>query len=152
MRLRLQERTAGQSAWAGIAAAVTSSRGAAVVHTADLTSNASFRFTDQSGDVSATVTVTVVPEVTLRLVTAHGKAHLAVTVGAPLASSGDLVTVQARTLVGWLDVQARKLGRSGEPVVVTVPGKFAGAQVRAVLPATVMHAASVSPALTLPVP
>ncbi len=150
VRLSLQERPAGQTAWSDAGSAVTTPGGAATVRTAALTGNTSFRFADGSADASATVTVTVVPPVTLSLVKAHGKNHAVVAITAPLASPGDLVILQARSGGSWQDVRTRRIGQHGAPVDVTLPRSLAGAQVRAVLPATAAHAASVSAVVTIP--
>ena len=152
VRLSLQERPAGQTAWSDGGTVVTSPAGAATVRTAALAGNTSFRFADGSGDVSATVTVTVVLPVTVSAVQAHGKDHVAVAISAPLASPGDVVILQARSGGGWQDVRTRRLGQHVAPADVTLPRSFAGAQVRAVLPATSAHAASVSGVVTIPAP
>lgn len=148
--LSLEERPAGQSAWSAAGTAVTSSDGVAVVQTALLTSNTTFRFTDGHGGVSASVTVTVVLPVTLTLISAHGKGHVAVSVSAPLAATGDQVIVQVMTSGAWQNVSIRQIGRRGDPVIVRMSRRFAGSQLRAVLPATAAHATSVSNLLIVP--
>lgn len=148
--LRLQERPVGQARWRAAGAAVTAPGGTAMVKTAPLTASASFRFTDAAGDVSATVTVTVAPAVTARLARPPGKDHVAVSVSAPLASPGDRVILQVRSGRTWRDVRSRRLGQGGEPVVIAAPLRLGGRTVRVLVPATGVHAAVVSSALTLP--
>ena len=147
--LSLQERPAGQAGWSDAGTAVTTRSGAATMRTAALTGNTSFRFAGGPGEVSAAVTVTVVPPVTLSLNQAQGH-RVAVVVAAPLASPGDPVILQARSGGRWRDVRTRRIGQHRGPVVVTLPRPFAGSQVRAVLPATAAHAASVSAVVTIP--
>jgi hypothetical protein len=120
------------------------------VQTGPLTRNTEFRFTDARGDVSAPVTVTVVLPVTLNLIHAHGKNHFAASVSAPLAATGDRVIVQAMINGAWQNVSTRQVGQNGAPVIVRMSPRFAGAQVRALLPATAAHAASVSNLATIP--
>jgi hypothetical protein len=150
IQLRLEERPAGQTGWSTGGTVVASAGGTAMVQTAPLTRNTSFRFTDEQGGASETVTVTVVLPVTLTVLHSHGRGHVAVSVTAPLAATGDRVIVQAMTNGAWQDVSTGQVSRPGNPVVVRMSRRFAGAQVRAVLPATAAHATSVSNLLTLP--
>jgi hypothetical protein len=150
IRLTLQQRRAGHAGWTVAGSAVTSRGGTATVRTGALTGTTRFRFADGSGDVSATLTVTVVPPVRLSLARGQAGSHLAVAIRAAVASPDDLAIVQVRAGRGWQDVRNRRLGQQGQPVIVPLPSALAGDTVRVLVPATAVHPAAVSRSLHLP--
>ena len=148
VRLSLQERPVGQLTWRVVGSAVTGSTGGARVTASGLTKNAWFRFAGQSGALSKSVPVIVVPPVSLGSAAGPGGRADLLNVSSPLASPGDTVVLQAWTGQRWRNVVARSLnGSLRVAFMVRTPAK--SQQYRAVLLGTVDHGTSVSRTVTL---
>ena len=147
----LLERPAGQVAWRSEGTVVTSSSGQATVRVSGLRTNADFRFTGEGGAVSPTVTVTVVPAITLQLLS-QPRAHrrTALIAKSPFAWPGDVVVLQLESGSTWIDLKTGRLGVHEQRIFLISSRLAAGRTFRVTLPATGRHAESLSGLLTLP--
>ncbi len=149
--VRLLERPAGQASWRSAGTARTTADGQAAVRVSDLRVNADFRFTGANGATSATVTVTVVPAVTLQPASQPGgHRRTALIARSPLAGAGDVVVLQLQSGSSWVNLKSRRLGLHGQRIFLISSQLAAGRTFRVTLPATRTHAASVSAPLTVP--
>jgi hypothetical protein len=151
----LLERVAGRTArpgWHPVGTATTSPTGAAVVDVSALVRNAAFRFTDSSGESSATVQVSVVPVVALRIVPRPHIRRDAVVVTSRYAQPGNLAVLQVQSGSEWTTIRVRRLSARGRTVFLIRIRRLEGQTVRIVLPATRRHAESVSLTAIAPVP
>jgi hypothetical protein len=152
--VRLLERPAGQVSWRSAGTARTTADGQAAVRVSDLRVNADFRFTGATwatGARSATVTVTVVPAVTLQPSSQPGgHRRTALIARSPLAGVGDMVVLQLQSGSSWVNLKSRRLDLHGRRIFLISSQLAAGRTFRVTLPATSTHAASVSAPLTVP--
>ncbi len=148
--LTLLERTVARPRWRPVGSAVTSAAGDAVVDVSDLATNAVFRFTDAKGGISGRVIVTVVPAVTLQLTTGpHGRVD-ALVVSSPYAQPRNFVLLQVQAGSGWVTIRERRIGVGLSRTFLVRARRLEGRTVRAVLPATLRHAAGLSNLVTAP--
>ena len=149
----LVERLAGHAAWRVAGSGPTTSDGNVAVSVPALTANAVFRLAVPGAVVSPSVTVTVSPPVTAVLDV--GPAALADTlvVSTEYARAGDVVALQVQTADGsWLSLRYRRLGAGGQASFGLSGTRLGNRAVRAVLLATVSHAAALSNAEMVPPP
>jgi hypothetical protein len=149
VRLRLQERQAGQRSWRPVGSATTGADGRAVVTVKDMTSNAGFRLAGPGRDLSRPVLVIVVPPVSASVASGSAGQADVVTASSPLASPGNAVVLQVRTGVRWRTVQARALNAARQATFL-VRAAAQSLEYRIVLLPTVAHGLSVSATVTVP--
>ncbi len=146
-QLTLIERAAGETAWRPAGKASTSTSGTAVLPVPDLTADAAFRITGPDGALSQPVRVVVVLPVTLAAASGPRPRTGTLTASSPLASPGDLVTLQVRAAGNWVNVSTQPLGEAGQ-AAFTVRIRRLPRRYRAVLDPTAAHGLSASSPVT----
>jgi hypothetical protein len=149
--LSLRERPVGKRGWKLVDQAGTTARGRAVLVAPYLTVNAAFQVTAPGGLASRSLTIVVVPPLSLRVHDVHGGRHAILSVRCPLAGRGDLVELQG--LLGrsgqpgaWRALRSRKLHGGGRATFI-LTGRLARQgylAFRVVLLATATHGWSTS--------
>lgn len=146
----LQERPAGGAAWKPAGTAQTTPGGRVLMQVRDLTQNAAFRLADQAGRTSKTVTVTVVPGISIKAVYLPRLHRDAVIVSTSYAQPGDLAVLQVRAGGSWVDVRAHRLGGRGRVVFAVLRPRVSGRELQVILEPTALHALAVSNQVTAP--
>jgi hypothetical protein len=146
----LQEQLASGGAWRSAGTARTTRGGRVEIDVRDLTQNAAFRLADQAGRTSATVTVTVVPGVSIQVVYLPRLRRDAVFVSTSYAQPGDVAVLQVQSGGGWVSVRARRLGGSGKTYFAVVRRRVSGRVLQVVLKPTPLHGGGVSNQITAP--
>ncbi len=150
VKVTLQERPAGSGTWQAAGTAQTTAGGRVQIEVPDLARNASFRLTDPAGRTSKTVTVTVVPGISIKAAYLPRLGRDAVIVSTSYAQPGNLAVLQVRAGGSWVDVRERRLGGRGRAVFAVLHRRVSGRVLQVVLEPTVLHAGAVSDQVTAP--
>jgi hypothetical protein len=150
VKVTLQERPAGGGAWQPAGTAQTTPGGRVQIEVPDLARNAAFRLTDPAGRASETVTVTVVPGISVKAVYLPRLGRDAVIVSTSYAQPGDLAVLQVRAGGSWVNVRERRLGGRGRAVFAVLHRRVSGRVLQVVLEPTALHAGAVSSQITAP--
>jgi hypothetical protein len=150
VRVTLQQRPAGGSAWQPAGTAQTASGGSVEIEVQGLAQNAAFRLADPAGRTSKTVTVTVVPGISIKAVYLPRLRRDAVIVSTSYAQPGDVAVLQVQTGGSWVDVRAHRLGGRGRVVFAVLRRRVSGRVLQVILEPTALHAGAVSDEVTAP--
>jgi hypothetical protein len=145
----LLEVTPKHRVWTAVGQGTTGRGGKATLTVSDLTVNAAFRVTGPGGSASAAIPVTVVPQVSVTVLTRPSGRRAVIKVVCQYAQPGNVVVLEVYRDGTWVPVRARRIGsllKTG--FLVKVPLTKAKT-VQVVLRATRLHAAAVSNEVTV---
>jgi hypothetical protein len=142
--LWLFERLGGSSNWHLVGQTTTGAGGDAALTVRNVTTNASFRLAGVGGPTSEPVLVTVVPVVTVEVVSGPGPHTAVVKASAQFAEPGDVVVLQSLSGGVWRSIGEGRVDQHHRAAfTVGVPSSGDGVY-QVVLPGTAAHAFSVS--------
>jgi hypothetical protein len=148
----LIERLAGHAAWHVAGTGQTTSGGSVAITGPSLAANAVFRLKAGHGVHSASVLITVTPQVTVAL-TAESALRDLLTVTTRYAQRGNVVRLQVESANGsWVNVRSKRLNAAGQAWFVLGRKRLKNKTVRVVLAATVRHGSATSNTATVQPP
>ena len=148
----LIERLAGHPFWHVAGTGQTTSGGNVAITGPPLDTNAVFRLKIGHGVHSASVLVTVTPQVTVVL-TAESSLRDLLTVTTQFAHGGNVVWLQVESASGsWVNVRSKRLGAAGKTWFILGRKRFKDKTVRVVLLATAKHGSAISNTATVQPP
>lgn len=149
VQVRLLEQAAGQTGWRLAVTGMTSRHGDVTLTVRNLTRNARFRIVARDAASSATVTVTVIPSVLLRLAPSTQGTDLLVA-SARFGDTGDVMVLRKLSGGVWQEVATREIG-SGLLADFSIPAGSPTARVyRVELLETDAHGQATSAPVRLP--
>jgi hypothetical protein len=148
----LIERLAGHAVWHVAGTGQTASGGNVTITGPPLAANAVFRLWIKGGVHSASVPITVTPQVTVVLTEASALRDL-LAVTTQFAHRGNVVWLQAQSASGsWVNVRSKRLNAAGNAWFILGRKRFEDKTVRVVLVATVRHGSAASNTATVQPP
>jgi hypothetical protein len=145
----LLEVTPKDKVWTAVAHGTTGRGGKAMLTVSGLTMNAGFKVTGPDGSASTAIPVTVVPQVSITVLSRPSGRRAVIKVVCQYAQPGNVVVLEVYRNGTWVPVRARRIGRLLKTgFVVKVPLAKAKT-VQVVLRATRKHAAGVSNEVTV---
>ena len=148
----LIERLAGHPFWHVAGTGQTTSGGNVAITAPPLAANAAFRLRIPGGAHSASVLVTVTPQVTVVLTTQSVLRDL-LTVTSQYAHRGNVVWLQVQSASrSWVNVRSKRLGAAGKTWFILGRKRFKDKTVRVMLVATARHGSATSNAATVQPP
>jgi len=148
----LLERLAGHPFWHVAGTGQTTSGGNVAITGPPLATNAAFRLRIPGGVHSASVLVTVTPQVAVVL-TNETVLRALLTVTTQDAHRGNLVWLQVQSAAGsWVNVRSKRLNAAGKTSFILGRKRFKDKTVRVVLVATARHGAGTSNTATVQPP
>jgi hypothetical protein len=140
----LIERLAGHPFWHVAGTGQTTSGGNVAITAPPLAANAAFRLRIPGGVHSASVLVTVMPQVTVVLTNSSALRDL-LTVTTKDAHRGNVVWLQVQSAPGsWVNVRSKRLNAAGKTWFILGLKRFKDKTVRVALVATVRHGSATS--------
>jgi hypothetical protein len=149
----LLERRALASGWKVAGSGKTTSAGNVAISVSALATNAAFRLTGPDRARSPVVIVTVSPPVTLDLRTGSRRIRDVLVVSTLDARPGNIVVLQIQSASGaWIGFRSTRLNVNGKARFVLDGRRLKNKQIRVKLRAGLLHASSLSAAVTVPPP
>jgi hypothetical protein len=149
----LIERKAGQLFWHIAGTAQTTADGNVTVTGPPLTTNAVFRLRAPGGAHSASVLVTVTPEVTVVLTPGASGLRDLLTVTTLYAHRGNVVWLQVQSASGsWANLRSKRLNAAGKTWFILSGKHLENKTVQVLLMATAKHGAAASNPEPVPAP
>jgi hypothetical protein len=150
--VKLIERLAGHAVWHVAGTGQTASGGNVAITGPPLAANAVFRLWIKGGVHSASVPITVTPQVTVVLTEASAVRDL-LAVSTQFAHRGNVVWLQVQSASGsWVNVRSKRLNAAGTTWFILGRKRFEDKTVRVVLMATVRHGSAISSTATVQPP
>lgn len=150
--VQLIERFVGHRFWHLAGTGQTTADGNVAVTVSAVPANAVFRLRVPHVAHSASVLVTVVPQVTATLIKGAAGLRDVLAVSTQYAHPGNVVRLEVQTGGGWTYLRQRRLNGAGKTAFVLSGRRLKNREVRVVLLATARHAAAVSNSQTVPPP
>jgi len=150
--VQLIERFVGHRFWHLAGTGQTTADGNVAVTVSAVPANAVFRLRVPHVAHSASVLVTVVPQVTATLIKGAAGLRDTLAVSTQYAHSGNVVKLEVQTGGGWTYLRQRRLNAAGKTAFVLNGSRLKNLEVRVVLVATARHAAAVSNTQAVPLP
>jgi hypothetical protein len=148
----LIERLAGHPFWRVAGTGQTTSGGSVAITGAPLGANAAFRLRIPGGVHSASVLITVIPQVTVALTESSGLQDL-LTVTTVDANRGNVVWLQVESASGsWVNVRSKRLSAAGKTWFLLSRKRFKDKTVDVMLVATARHGSATSNTATVQPP
>jgi hypothetical protein len=149
----LLERPALASAWKVAGSGKTTSSGNVTISVSALATNAAFRLTGPDRASSPVVMVTVSPPVTPTLRTGPRRIRDVLVVSTLHARPGNVVVLQVQSASGaWISFRSTRLNTNGKARFVLDGRRLKNKQIRVKLRGGLLHASSLSAAVTVPPP
>jgi len=149
----LIERIAGRPLWHVAGTAQTTSGGIVAITGPPLATNAAFRLRIPGGVRSASVLVTVTPQVTVVLTPGASGLRDLLTVTTQYAQRRNVVWLQVQSASGsWVSLRSKRLNAAGKAWFILSGKRLGNETVRVVLMATVKHGSAASNSETVPAP
>ena len=149
----LIERLAGRPLWHVVGTGQTTSGGNVAITGPPLATNAAFRLRLPGGVHSASVLVTVTPQVTVVLTPGASSVRDLLTVATQYARRGNVVWLQVQSVSGsWVDLRSKRLNAAGKTWFILSGKRLKNETVQVVLVATVRHGSATSNPETVPPP
>jgi hypothetical protein len=149
----LIERFAGRRLWHVAGTGQTASGGNVAITGLPLAKNAVFRLRVPGGVHSASVQVTVTPQVIVALKSGPSGLRDLLKVTTQYAHHGNVVWLQAQSASGsWVNLRSKRLNAAGKTWFILSRKRLANKTVRVVLVATAKHGPAASTTATVPPP
>jgi len=149
----LVERLAGHPLWHVAGTAQTTSAGNVAITGPPLATNAAFRLRIPGGVHSASVLVTVTPQVSVVLTPGASSLRDLLTVSTEFAEPRNVVWLQVQSAAGsWVSLRSKRLNAAGKTWFILSGKRLENKTVQVVLMATVKHGSAASNSETVPVP
>jgi hypothetical protein len=151
--VKLIERLAGHPFWHIVGTGQTTSAGNVAITGPALAMNAAFRLRIKGGIHSASVLVTVTPQVTVALTPGPSGLRDLLTVSTQYAHRGNVVWLQVQSASGsWVNLRNKRLNAAGKTWFILSGKRLKNKTVRVTLVATVKHGSAGSNTVTVPPP
>jgi hypothetical protein len=149
----LIERIAGRPLWHVAGTEQTTSGGKVAITGPPLATNAAFRLRVPGGVHSASVLVTVTPQVTVVLTPGASRLRDLLTVTTQYAKPRNVVWLQVQSASGsWVNLRSKRLNAAGKTWFILSGKRLENKTVQVVLMATVKHGSAASNSETVPPP
>jgi hypothetical protein len=149
----LMERLVGHPFWHVAGTGQTTSTGNVAITGRPLAANAVFRLRVTDGVHSASVLVTVTPQIDVLLTPGTSGLRDLLTVSTEYAHRGNVVWLEVQSTSGsWVRLRSKTLGAAGKTWFILSGKRLKNKTVQVVLVATVRHGAAVSNSVTVPPP
>jgi hypothetical protein len=151
--VKLIERLAGHPFWHVAGTGQTTSGGNVAITGRPLVTNAVFRLRIPGGVHSASVLVTVTPQITVGLTPGASGLRDMLTVSTQYARRGNVVWLQVQSASGsWIKLRSKRLNTAGKTWFILSGKRLKNKTVRVTLVATVKHGSAGSNTVTVPPP
>lgn len=150
--IRLVAHAAGRAGWLQVGRTQNSAQGDVSFTTPVLRRNTEFVLAGAGRTRSTVVAITVLPQVSAKLIAGPKGVKDYVVVGTSYASSGDVVLLQVLQGGTWVTVKQGVLNAAGRVTIAVSATQRQGEELQAVLLATSLHGEAASPPVTVPSP